>query len=83
MQTIYRIGTFCILVGLASLILFVGSIISKDTNTAYLFVAIVALFFGFLFQRNKPTSDSGRFGAIRQASAHRRQRREDKMNKNQ
>ena len=79
MQTIHRLGTFFILIGLFMIILFVGSIMSKDTNSNYLLISIGALFLGFLFQRNKPTSDSGRFAAIRRASANSRQRREEKM----
>ena len=81
MQTPHRLGTFFILVGLVSLVLFVGSFISKDIKTTFLLIAIVALLVGFLMQRNKPTSDSGRFSAIRRASTASRQRREEKMNK--
>ena len=81
MQTIHRLGTFFILVGLAAMVLFVGSAMSKDTNPRYLLLAIVALSVGFLVQRNKPTNDSGRFGAVRRANARRRQRREDSNNK--
>jgi hypothetical protein len=81
MQTLHRLGTFLILIGLVLLILFAGSVISKDAKSSYLLVAIVALLVGLLLQRNKPASnDSGRFNAIRRASAASRQRREDKLN---
>ena len=81
MQTLNRLGAFFILVGLVLLVLFVGSFIGKDIKTTYLLISIVALLVGFLMQRNKPTSDSGRFSAIRRASANSRQRREEKMDK--
>jgi Ca2+/Na+ antiporter len=81
METIHRIGTFFILVGLALLVMFIGSIMSKDINVIYLFLAFAALFIAFLLRRNKPVNDSGRFGAIRRASARSRQRREDQKNK--
>ena len=73
-------GTFFILAGLVLLVLFVGSVISKDTKTSYLLIAIVAIFAGILLQHNKEPQDSGRFSALRRASANSRQRREDKMN---
>lgn len=79
MQTLNRLGTFLILVGLVMLVLYVGSVLSKDGKTNYLLISIVTLFSGFLLQRNKPTNDSGRFSAIRRASAISRQRREERM----
>jgi hypothetical protein len=81
MQTLNRLGTFFILVGLVFLVLFVESVMGKDIKTTYLLISIVALLAGFLIQRNKPTSDSGRFSAIRRTSASSRQRREEKLNK--
>jgi hypothetical protein len=80
MQTRYRLGTFFILVGLVLLILFVGSYMSNDIKTSYLLLSILALLAGSILQHNKPASDSGRFSAIRRASAASRQRREEKMN---
>jgi hypothetical protein len=65
MQTLNRLGTFFILVGLVFLVLFVGSIISKDIKTTCLLISIVALLVGFLMQQNKPTSVNGRFSTIR------------------
>jgi hypothetical protein len=79
MQTSHRLGTFFILVGLVFLVLYFGSMISNDGKTSYLLLSIATLFIGFFLQRNKPTSDSGRFSAIRRASAMSRQRREERM----
>ncbi len=79
MQTSHRLGTFLILVGLILLVLFFGSVLSRDARTNYLLLALVAFFVGFLLQRNKEPKDSGRFTALRRASAASRQRREDQM----
>jgi hypothetical protein len=78
---IARVGTFFILVGLALMIIFVGSILSKDTHGIYLFLSFAAFLMGFLFRRNKPVNDSGRFRTIRRAGNRSRQRREERMNK--
>jgi hypothetical protein len=83
MQILNRLGSFFILAGLVLLVLFVGSVISKDIKTVFLLTSIGTFFIGFLFQRNKPASASGRFAAIRRASANSRQRREEKKNKKQ
>jgi hypothetical protein len=79
MQTSRRLGAFLILVGLVLLILFFGSVMSQDTKTNYLLIAIVTLLVGIVLQRNKEPTDSGRFNALRRASAASRQRREDQM----
>jgi hypothetical protein len=81
METLHRIGNFFILIGLALLVMFVGSIMSKEIKMIYLLLSFAALFIAFLLRRNKPVNDSGRFGAIRRASARSRQRHEDRMNK--
>jgi hypothetical protein len=78
-----RVGTFFILVGFALLIIFVGSILSKDTQGIYLFLSSAAFLVGFLFRRNKPVNESGRFGIIRRAGEYSRQRRAERMNNNQ
>jgi hypothetical protein len=83
METLPRVGTFFILVGLALLVLFVGSAMSRDINVIYLLLSIVALLLGYHFRRSNQPSDSGRFGSIRRASERNRQRREERMNKKQ
>ena len=84
MQTHNRLGTFFILIGLVLLILFFGSVISRDSKTGYLLVAIVMLFAGLLLQQYKrPKNDSGRFSALRRASAMSRQRREEQRKNKQ
>ena len=83
MQISRRLGTFLILVGLALLILFIGSYMSKDINLNFLGGSAVALVLGFLLQKNREPTDSGRFRTVRKASERGRQRRADKKNKNQ
>jgi len=80
---ILRIGAFFILVGLALLVMFVGSVMSKEINGIYLLLSFAALFVGFLFRRNKPASDSGRFVTIRRAGERHRQRRTERINQKQ
>jgi uncharacterized membrane protein YqjE len=80
---IARIGTFFILIGLALLVIFVGSIMSKDINGIYLLLSLSAIFVGWLLRRNKPVNESGRFGTIRRASERNRQRGEERMNNKQ
>ena len=80
---IARIGTFFILIGLAFLVIFIGSIMSKEINGIYLLLSLSAIFVGFLFRRKKPVTDSGRFGTIRRATERSRQRREDRINNKQ
>jgi uncharacterized membrane protein len=80
MPLLRRLGTFLILIGLVLLVLYAMSVISKDVKTSYLLIGLLAFVMGVLMQRNKQPSDSGRFSALRRASALSRQRREEKMN---
>ena len=81
MQISHRLGTFFLLVGLALLILFVASAMSKDTNGVYLPLSIIALGVGFLLRRNKPVNESGRFRILHQARERSRKRQEEKEKK--
>jgi hypothetical protein len=80
MDFIRRLGSFLILAGLILLVLYVGSVLSKQGNTSLLVLSIGFILVGFILKPNKPASDSGRFNAIRRASANSRQRREEKTN---
>jgi hypothetical protein len=80
METLHRLGTFFILVGLALMVMFVGTIMSREINVIYLFLSLAALFIAFLLRRNKPVNESGRFRIVRQANQRSRQRRDDRMN---
>jgi hypothetical protein len=76
-----RIGTFFLLVGLVLLILFLGSVMSKDVNVVFLVLSMVALLVAYVFRRRMPQDSGGRFGTIRRVSEHSRQRREEKQQK--
>ena len=78
-----RVGTFFNIVGLALMVMFIGSIMGKDIKVIYLLLSFVALVVAYLLRRNKPVNDSGRFGVIRRAGERRRQRREERMNQKQ
>jgi hypothetical protein len=83
MNTIPRIGSFFILIGLGLLTLFVISVWGNETNGMYLLFSLPALFLGFIFRRKAPPTESGRFGSIRRASEYNRRRREERMNRKQ
>jgi hypothetical protein len=80
MEMLRRLGTFFVLVGLVLLVLYVGSVVTKDARTNYLLAGLVTLVLGLLLQQNQEHPDSGRFNAIRRASALSRQRREERLN---
>jgi hypothetical protein len=80
---IARIGSFLILLGLALLVVFIGSFLAKEINGNYLLLSLATLFIGFLFRRNRPVNDSGRFGTIRRARERSRQSREERKNDKQ
>ena len=80
MEILRRLGTFFLLIGLVLLVLYAGSVLSKEAKTNYLLAGLVTCVIGLLLQGKKQPTDSGRFSSIRRASAASRQRREEKMN---
>jgi cytochrome c biogenesis protein CcdA len=76
-----RLGTFFILVGCGLLVLFFGSIFTREFNILALLLAAAALFLGFVFHRAAPRPEPTRFSSIRKASQRSRQRREEKQSK--
>jgi hypothetical protein len=68
----HRVGTFFLLVGLALLVMFIGSIMSKSVDLIFLLMSCAALLSAYLFRHDKPVNDSGRFRVIRQARERRR-----------
>jgi hypothetical protein len=79
MTTRHRIGTFLILVGLTLLVIFLGSVMSKQINVTFLILSMVALLSGYQLRRNRPVNDSGRFSVVRRMQARSQQRREDRL----
>jgi len=76
-----RLGTFFILVGCGLLVLFTGSIFTREFSILALLLAAAALFLGFVFHRAAPRPGPTRFSSIRKASQRSRQRREEKQSK--
>jgi hypothetical protein len=63
---IARIGTFLIMLGLGALILFITSDLAKTPDFDFLFVSLILLVVGWLFQRKRtPAAPSGRFSILR------------------
>ena len=81
MEIRHRIGTFFYMVGLTLMVIYIASILSKGTNTSFLFLSFAAFFIGFILRRNKSVQDSGRFSYIRKAGQRSNERRAGKMNK--
>ena len=81
METRHRIGTFCHMVGLTLMVIFIASILSKGTNATYLFLSFAAFFIGIILRRNKPVQDSGRFAFVRRAGQRGQERRGGGWNK--
>jgi hypothetical protein len=73
MQTKHRAGSFFILVGLALLLMFIASIMSREVHAAYLFFSLLCFITAFLFLRTRKAAESGRFRMLHQARERRRQ----------
>ena len=57
-----RVGTFFIIIGLGSIILFIISDIANTAEFDYLFLGLLSIGVGFFFRRNtEKTASSGRF----------------------
>lgn len=76
---IARIGTFFVVMGIGSLILFVASDFAQKTDFDFLFVAMLLIGLGWLCRRRKPPPPSaGRFSGIRKIQEDAKKRREEK-----
>jgi MYXO-CTERM domain-containing protein len=76
-EFIIRIGTFCILIGVGTLILFIASDSAGSANFDYLFWALLAMIVGFFLRRRRePPPDSGRFNFLKRFRGNSRSRRE-------
>jgi hypothetical protein len=74
---IVRVGTFFVVVGLGSFILFVASDIAEQPDFDYLFAAMILIAIGWMFRRNKPPPPpAGRFSIFRTMRENAKRRRE-------
>jgi hypothetical protein len=70
---IARLGTFFILVGIGVFIVFISSDLAQQPDFDYLFIAILLIGVGWLFQRKRSSPpSSGRFSMLRGMLAGRR-----------
>jgi len=74
---IVRVGTFFLVLGVGSFILFVASDLAQKADFDYLFIAMILIAIGWGFRRRKaPPPPAGRFSMFRR-------RRGDDRNKSQ
>lgn len=77
-----RVGTFMLLLGIFSLIVFVASDFARQPEFDWLFVGMVLMGFGFLLRRRAPPlPPAGRFGLIRKIREDTKKRKEEKAKK--
>ena len=76
-----RVGTFFVIIGLTLLLLFVGSVLGKETNGILLFLSFSALIVGVLLRRDKSVKESERFGILRRMNERKLQRRREQRNR--
>lgn len=70
---IARLGTFLIVVGIGIFIIFITSDLAQRPDFDYLFIAILFIGVGWLFQRRRPPPpSSGRFSMFRRMREGRR-----------
>lgn len=81
-ELVPRIGTFLILLGVFSFILFLASDFAKTPEFDWLFVGMVLMGIGFFFRRSAaPPPSAGRFGMVRKIREDAKKRKEEKAKK--
>jgi len=77
-----RIGTFLVLLGIFSLILFLASDFADKPDFDWLFIGMVLAAIGFFFRRRaSPPPSAGRFSGIRKLRENSRKRKQEKADK--
>jgi len=77
-----RIGTFLILLGIFSLILFVTSNMARKPEFDWLFVGMVLMGIGFIIRRRAPAPPpAGRFASVRRYRENAKKRDQEKAEK--
>lgn len=74
-----RVGTFFLVMGAGTFLLFVTSDLAEKVDFDYLFISVVLLFIGWYFRRGKaPPPSAGRFSYIRKSREDARKKKEEK-----
>ena len=73
-----RVGTFFLVMGAGSFILFVTSDLADKVDFDYLFIAALLLDIGWMFRRKKaPPPSAGRFAYIRKSREDAKKKKEE------
>jgi hypothetical protein len=77
-----RVGTFFVVLGIFSLIFFLASDFSRQTDFDWLFGGMILLGLGFIFRRRAaPPPPAGRFGMVRKMREDAKKRKEERAKK--
>jgi Na+-transporting methylmalonyl-CoA/oxaloacetate decarboxylase gamma subunit len=83
-QLIGRIATFFLLLGIMLMIIFIGSVLAKQTAFLFFLLSASASFVSYLLYRRAPKPPpSDRFSGLRKARERRLKRLEEKRQKQQ
>jgi hypothetical protein len=74
-----RLGTFFILVGLIFLIIFLGSILSRDISLKYLGLSFVSFFLGAWILRTRKKTEPTRFSTVRKIQSAQKNKKAEKQ----
>lgn len=81
---IVRVGTFFLVMGSGTFLLFVVSDLANRVDFDYLFVSMLLIFIGWYFRRGKaPPPSAGRFAWVRKSREDARKRKEEKQKSRQ
>jgi hypothetical protein len=76
---IVRVGTFFLVMGGGSFLLFVTSDLAEKVDFDYLFISVLLFFIGWYFRRGKaPPPSAGRFAIIRKSREDAQKKKEEK-----
>jgi len=80
MDLVPRVGTFFLLMGAGSLVLFILAALGSEVNVLFLLLAVLGLSLGFAFRRKKEPNPPGtRFASLRRMNEQNRKRREERL----
>ncbi len=79
-SVIVRVGTFFLVMGGGTFILFIASDLADKADFDYFFMAVLLIGIGWMFRRGKaPPPSAGRFSYIKNMRENARKKREEKL----